>query len=167
MIRILLADDQTLLRMGYRLIVEGERDLTVVGEASDGASAVNMAAALDPDVILMDVRMPGLDGIQATKAIVEAGLRSKVIILTTFDLDDYVYEGLKAGVSGFLLKDTPPAELLAAIRTVSRGDAVLAATATRRLIDQFVPLVTNPSQEFDREKLLGGLTERERSVSRS
>jgi DNA-binding NarL/FixJ family response regulator len=164
MIRVLLVDDQSLLRMGFRLILEAESDIEVIGEAGDGAAGVSMAAALSPDVVLMDVRMPTMDGIAATAAIVDAGSASKVLILTTFDLDQYVYAGLKAGASGFLLKDAPPTELLAAIRTVASGDAVLAPTATRRLIDQFRPLMPSPDRQAQREALLGDLTDRERAV---
>jgi DNA-binding NarL/FixJ family response regulator len=162
-IRILLVDDQSLLRMGFRLILEAEADIEVIGEAADGAAAVSMAAALRPDVVLMDVRMPGMDGIEATAEIM-AGPASKVLILTTFDLDQYVFAGLKAGASGFLLKDAPPAELLAAIRTVASGEAVLAPTATRRLIDQFAPMLPSPDRQRDRDDMLGKLTDRERTV---
>ncbi len=164
MIRVLLIDDQSLLRMGFRLILEAEPDIEVVGEAADGATGVSMASALRPDVVLMDVRMPGMDGIQATASITAAGPASKVLILTTFDLDQYVFAGLKAGASGFLLKDAPPADLLTAIRTVAAGDAVLAPSATRRLIDQFVPLLPNPGRPAEREALLSRLTEREQTV---
>jgi DNA-binding NarL/FixJ family response regulator len=162
-IRILLVDDQSLLRMGFRLILEAEADIEVIGEAADGAAAVSMAAVLRPDVVLMDVRMPGIDGIQATAEIM-AGPASKVLILTTFDLDQYVFAGLKAGASGFLLKDAPPAELLAAIRTVASGEAVLAPTATRRLIDQFAPMLPSPDRQRDRDDMLSKLTDRERTV---
>ena len=164
MIRVLLVDDQSLLRMGFRLILEAEPDIEVAGEAADGATGVSMAAALRPDVVLMDVRMPGLDGIAATAAITAAGTASRVLILTTFDLDQYVFAGLKAGASGFLLKDAPPAELLSAVRTVAAGDAVLAPSATRRLIDQFVPLLPDPGRQQDQDALLGQLTDRERDV---
>lgn len=164
MIRVLLVDDQSLLRMGFRLILEAESDIEVVGEASDGAGGVSMTVALHPDVVLMDVRMPGMDGIAATEAIVASGPDSKVLILTTFDLDQYVFAGLRAGASGFLLKDAPPTELLGAIRTVAGGDAVLAPTATRRLIDQFVPLMPHPDRKTRSDKLLDALTDRERSV---
>jgi DNA-binding NarL/FixJ family response regulator len=126
MIRVLLVDDQSLLRMGFRLILEAEPDMQVVGEAGDGATGASMASSLHPDVVLMDVRMPGTDGIAATRLITAAAPAIKVLILTTFDLDEYVFAGLKAGASGFLLKDAPPAELLTAIRTVAGGDAVLA-----------------------------------------
>jgi len=164
MIRVLLVDDQSLLRMGFRLILEAESDIEVVGEAANGTSGVSMASALHPDVVLMDVRMPGMDGIQATASIVAADPASKVLILTTFDLDQYVFAGLKAGASGFLLKDAPPADLLTAIRTVAGGDSVLAPTATRRLIDQFVPLLPDPDRQNDRDALLTNLTGRERTV---
>jgi DNA-binding NarL/FixJ family response regulator len=164
MIRVLLVDDQSLLRMGFRLILEAEPDMEVVGEAGDGASGVSMASALHPDVVLMDVRMPGMDGIKATALIIAARPASKVLILTTFDLDQYVFAGLKAGASGFMLKDAPPAELLAAIRTVADGEAVLAPTATRRLIDQFAPLLPDPDRQQDRDAVLSKLTDRERTV---
>ena len=164
MIRILLVDDQSLLRMGFRLILEAEPDIEVVGEAADGTSGVSMTAALHPDVVLMDVRMPGMDGIQATASIIAADPASKVLILTTFDLDQYVFAGLKAGASGFMLKDAPPAELLTAIRTVAGGDAVLAPTATRRLIDQFAPLLPNPGRQPERDAVLSKLTSREQTV---
>src|SRR6202166_617956 len=164
MIRVLIVDDQSLLRMVFRMILEAEPDIEVAGEAADGATGVAMASALHPDVVLMDVRMPGMDGILATASITAAGPASKVLILTTFDLDEYVFAGLRAGASGFLLKDAPPAELLSAIRTVAGGDAVLAPTATRRLIDQFTPLLPNPEQQRRRDTLLHELTDRERSV---
>jgi DNA-binding NarL/FixJ family response regulator len=137
MISVLLVDDHALIRMGFRLVLEGETDIEVVGEAADGTTAVAMCSALRPDVVLMDVRMPGRDGIEATRDIVAAGLPCKVLILTTFDLDDYVYAGLRAGASGFLLKDTQPDSLVAAIHTIAVGDAVLAPTATTRLVRQF------------------------------
>jgi DNA-binding NarL/FixJ family response regulator len=164
MIRVLLVDDQSLLRMGFRLILEAEPDIEVCGEAGDGATGVSMASALHPDVVLMDVRMPGMDGIAATASITAAEEAIKVLILTTYDLDQYVFAGLKAGASGFLLKDTPPAELLTAIRTVAAGDAVLAPTATRRLIDQFTRLLPDPGRQHDRDVLLTKLTDRERAV---
>lgn len=164
MISVLLVDDQSLLRMGFRLILEAESDITVVGEAADGAGGIAMAATLHPDVALMDVRMPGTDGIAATAAITAAGTATKVLILTTFDLDQYVYAGLRAGASGFLLKDAPPSELLTAIRTVAKGDAVLAATTTKRLIDRFVPLMPDPVRAAQRDGVLAALTERELDV---
>ena len=137
MISVLLVDDHSLIRMGFRLVLDAEPDIEVVGEAADGAAAVTMCSALRPDVVLMDVRMPGHDGIEATRDIVAAGLPCRVLILTTFDLDDYVYAGLRAGASGFLLKDTQPASLVAAIRTIAAGDAVLGPAATSRLVRQF------------------------------
>ena len=137
MISVLLVDDHSLIRMGFRLVLEGETDIEVVGEAADGATALAMCSALRPDVVLMDVRMPGRDGIEATRDIVAAGLPCKVLILTTFDLDDYVYAGLRAGASGFLLKDTQPDSLVAAIHTIAAGDSVLAPTATTRLVRKF------------------------------
>ncbi len=164
MIRVLLADDQSLVRMGFRMILEAETDIAVVGEAGVGAAAVSMTAALRPDVVLMDVRMPGVDGIDATAAITAAGGPAKVLILTTYDLDRYVYAGLRAGASGFLLKDAPPADLLAAIRTVADGAAVLAPSTTRRLIDRFVPLLPDPERTTRRDSLLKALTDREREV---
>ena len=164
MIRVLLVDDQSLLRMGFRLILEAEADIEVVGEAGDGATGVSMTTALQPEVVLMDVRMPGLDGIQATEAIVGSGSGSRVLILTTFDLDQYVFAGLRAGASGFLLKDAPPADLLSAIRTVAGGDAVLAPTATRRLITQFMPLLPDPARGAHAVEVLEQLTNRERAV---
>jgi len=163
-IRVLLVDDQSLVRMGFRMILEAEADITVVGEAGDGAAAISMTAALRPDVVLMDVRMPGVDGIDATAAITAAGGPAKVLILTTYDLDRYVYAGLRAGASGFLLKDAPPADLLAAIRTVADGAAVLAPSTTRRLIDRFAPLLPDPERTTRRDSLLQALTDREREV---
>jgi DNA-binding NarL/FixJ family response regulator len=165
-IKVLLVDDQALLRMGFRMILEAEADMVVVGEAGDGAAGVSMTAALRPDVVLMDVRMPGVDGIDATAAITAAGGQSRVLILTTFDLDRYVYAGLRAGASGFLLKDAPPADLLAAIRTVAGGEAVLAPTTTKRLIDRFVPLLPDPERSTRRDTLLNALTDREQEVFR-
>jgi DNA-binding NarL/FixJ family response regulator len=137
MITVLLADDHPLIRKGFRLVLDAESDITVAGEAGDGATAVSMCSALRPDVVLMDVRMPGRNGIEATGDIVAAGLPTRVLILTTFDLDDYVYAGLRAGASGFLLKDAQPDELLAAIRAVAAGDAVIAPAMTRRLLRTF------------------------------
>ena len=164
MIRVLLVDDQALLRMGFRLILETESDIEVAGEAADGAAGVAMASALQPDVVLMDVRMPGVDGIAATAAITAAGPDRKVIILTTFDLDEYVFAGLKAGASGFLLKDAPPADLITAIRSVASGDAVLAPAATRRLIHQFTALLPDPGRQQNRDAIIDKLTDREQTV---
>jgi DNA-binding NarL/FixJ family response regulator len=164
MITVLLADDHALIRKGFRLILDAEPDIEVAGEASDGTGAVSMASALRPDVILMDVRMPGRDGIQATRDIAAAGLPSKVLILTTFDLDDYVYAGLRAGASGFLLKDTQPDDLVAAIRTIASGNAVLAPGATRRLIRQFAEQQPEPASHRRAEQIRGALTGREQDV---
>ncbi len=164
MIGVLLADDHALIRKGFRLILDAEPDIEVIGEASDGMAAVSMASALRPDVVLMDVRMPGRDGIEATRDIAAAGLLSKVLILTTFDLDDYVYAGLRAGASGFLLKDTQPDDLVAAIRTIASGDAVLAPSATKRLIRQFT--AQQPGQPRGRraDQIRQALTGRELDV---
>jgi len=137
-IRILLADDQELMRMGFRMVIESQSDLSIVGEAVDGRQAIEAAAELAPDIVLMDVRMPQLDGIEATRRIVEADSPIRIIVLTTFDTDEYAYAALRAGASGFLLKDAPPAELLAAIRAVASGDAVIAPRVTRRLLSTFV-----------------------------
>jgi DNA-binding NarL/FixJ family response regulator len=164
MIRILLADDQALLRMGFRLILEAQPDIEVVGEAGDGAAALSMSKALRPNVVLMDVRMPGMDGIAATAAITAVVPGTRILILTTYDLDEYVFAGLKAGASGFLLKDAPPEDLLAAIRTVHDGEAVLAPTTTRRLIDQFVPLLPDPGRDQGQRDQIDKLTDRERAV---
>ena len=163
-IRVLLVDDQALLRLGFRMILDAEPGIDVVGEADDGAAAIRRATELRPDVVLMDVRMPGLDGIAATRAILAAGVPSKVLILTTFDVDQYVYAGLRAGASGFLLKDVPPAELISAIRSVAYGDAVIAPGATRRLLDTFTALLPDPERKQRQEELLCSLTEREREV---
>jgi DNA-binding NarL/FixJ family response regulator len=160
-ISILLADDQALLRLGFRLILEAQPDIEVVGEAADGAAAVAMSRALKPAVVLMDVRMPGLDGIAATAVITAELPGTRVLILTTYDLDEYVFAGLRAGASGFLLKDAPPEELLAAIRTVEGGEAVLAPTATRRLISQFMNLLPDHDGQRDKPDVAGQLTERE------
>jgi DNA-binding NarL/FixJ family response regulator len=164
MITVLLADDHPLIRKGFRLILDAEPDIEVVGEAGDGTAAVFMCSELRPDVVLMDVRMPGRDGIEATRDIAAGGLPTKVLILTTFDLDDYVYAGLRAGASGFLLKDTQPDDLVAAIRTIASGDAVLAPGATRRLIRQFA--TQQPEQPSGRraEQIRRALTGREQDV---
>ena len=136
-IRVLLCDDQALVRSGFRMILETREDLEVVGEAEDGVQALELAWRQLPDVILMDVRMPRLDGVEATRRLVAAGSEARVLILTTFDLDEYVFEALRAGASGFLLKDVQPAQLVDAIRVVARGEALLAPTVTRRLLDRF------------------------------
>ena len=137
MISVLLVDDQALLRMGLRLVLEAEDDLSVVGEAGDGSVAVTQVAALEPDVVVMDVRMPGTNGIEATSMIVAEHPRTRVLILTTFDLDEYAFEALRAGASGFLIKDAPPTELVQAIRTVASGDAVVSPRITRRMLELF------------------------------
>jgi DNA-binding NarL/FixJ family response regulator len=144
-ISILLVDDQPMLRMGFRLVLDAQADMHVVGEAGDGATAVRLAAAKQPDVVLMDVRMPGVDGIEATRRIVATAGTARVLILTTFDLDEYAYAGLRAGASGFLLKDVPPPDLLSAIRAVASGDAVVAPSVTRRLLDTFLPHLPDPA----------------------
>lgn len=140
-IRVLLVDDQALVRMGFRLVLESESGMEVVGEAGDGDTAVMMCRALRPDIVLLDVRMPGTGGLEATARIVAEVPESRVVILTTFDLDEYVYEGLRAGASGFLLKDTEPADMLAAVRAVAAGDAVIAPRITRRLLERFSALL--------------------------
>jgi len=138
-ISILLADDQPMLRLGFRLVLDAQDDMQVVGEAGDGAAALRLVQATRPDVVLMDVRMPGMDGIEATRRIAATASTTRVLILTTFDLDEYAYAGLRAGASGFLLKDVPPNDLLSAIRAVASGDAVVAPAVTRRLLDAFLP----------------------------
>jgi DNA-binding NarL/FixJ family response regulator len=138
LIRVLLADDQALVRAGFRLILDLEDDMEVVGEAGDGREAVSLARELDPDVVLMDVRMPEMDGIEATRRLARAGSRARVLVLTTFDADEYVYEAMKAGASGFLLKDVPREQLVAGVRIVAGGESLLAPTITRRLIEAFV-----------------------------
>ena len=162
MIRVLIADDQALVRAGFRMILDAEEDLDVVGEASDGAEAVEQTRRLDPDVVLMDIRMPELDGIEATRRVIAAGgdQPARVLMLTTFDLNEYVYEALRAGASGFLLKDVPPEELAAGIRVVARGDALLAPAITKRLIEQFARAAP-PSTASPQIALL---TPREREV---
>jgi DNA-binding NarL/FixJ family response regulator len=163
MIRVLLADDQSLIRAGFRLLLDSADDLMVVGEATDGAQAVRMARSERADVVLMDIRMPGVDGLEATRRIAAdddlAGV--KVIILTTFETDEYVYQAIRAGASGFLVKDAEPAELLQAIRVVARGDALLSPSVTRRLITD---LASRPERPPVNDRILDGLTGREREV---
>ena len=163
MIRVLVADDQALVRGSFRLLVETDPGLLVIGEAATGAEAVQIAARDKPDVVLMDVRMPVMDGIEATRRITgaEQAAETRVLILTTFDLDDYVYAALRAGASGFLLKDTPPADLLAAIRVIAAGDALLAPAITRRLIAEFA---RRPQPSQQPTATLDGVTDREREV---
>jgi DNA-binding NarL/FixJ family response regulator len=161
-IKVLLVDDQALVRSGFRMILEAKEDLEVIGEAADGREAVELAQVTSPDVILMDVRMPELDGVQATRLILERGSSARVVILTTFDLDEYVFEAIRAGASGFLLKDVRPAELVDAIRVVAAGEALLAPSVTRRLLDRFardVPEERTPPS-------LDDLTDRELEVLR-
>jgi len=163
MIRVLVADDQALVRGSFRLLVDTAPDLEVVGEAATGAEAVEIAAREKPDVLLMDIRMPEMDGIEATRRITASGPTAdvRVLILTTFDLDEYVYAALRAGASGFLLKDTPPADLLAAIRVIAAGDALLAPAITRRLIAEFA---RRPEPGQQPAATLDGVTDREREV---
>jgi DNA-binding NarL/FixJ family response regulator len=160
-VRVLLCDDQALVRSGFRMILEAREDIEVVGEAEDGAHAVELAVRRRPDVILMDVRMPRVDGVEATRRLVASGSEARILILTTFDLDEYVYEALRAGASGFLLKDVQPAQLVEAIRVVARGEALLAPSVTRRLLDRFAPSLPGAPDE---EPGLSTLTEREREV---
>ena len=166
MIRVLLADDQALIRMGFRMVLDAEADIEVVGEAADGAAAITQANALNPDVVLMDIRMPGVNGIEATAEITRT-LDTKVLILTTFDLDEYAFGGLRAGASGFLLKDTRPAELIEAIRTVASGEAVVSPRITRRMLEMFagqLPSGTATSGQVDPR--IASLTPRETEILR-
>jgi DNA-binding NarL/FixJ family response regulator len=162
MIRVLLADDQLLVRAGFRALLDAQDDIEVVGEASDGEQAVRLAGTLTPDIVLMDIRMPGVDGLAATRRIVEderlAAVR--VVILTTFDLDEYVFEALRIGASGFLVKDTEPADLIRGVRAVAAGDALLSPGVTRRLVAEFAARAREPQAAPD----LGALTDREREV---
>jgi DNA-binding NarL/FixJ family response regulator len=165
-ISILLADDQPMLRLGFSLVLNAQDDMQVVGEAADGATAVRMTAAMRPTVVLMDVRMPGMDGIEATRRIVGSASATRVLILTTFDLDEYAYEGLRAGASGFLLKNIPPPDLMSAIRAVASGDAVVAPSVTRRLLDTFLPHLPPADGPAGRGEPaeLATLTAREREI---
>ncbi|MFE9461891.1 response regulator [Streptomyces californicus] len=166
MTTVLLADDQPMQRFGFRMLLESQDDMRVVGEAGNGTEAVHLVARHDPDVVLMDIRMPGLDGIEATRRIIASGASTRILIVTTFDLDAYAYDGLRAGASGFLVKDALPEELLAGIRAVAAGDAVVAPSLTRRLLDAYVhhlpaapgssPAATDPR--------ISALTEREREI---
>ena len=160
-IRVLVADDQAMIRAGFRMLLRNEADIEVVAEAANGLEAIDKAARFTPSVVLMDIRMPELDGLEATRRILAADPTAKILILTTFDLDEYIYEALRAGASGFVLKDDPPEQLIAAIRTVAAGDALLSPTVTRRVIKQFtrVPKADPPPGVAD-------LTEREQEVFR-
>jgi DNA-binding NarL/FixJ family response regulator len=162
MIRVLIADDQALVRAGFRALIDAQSDLTVVGEASDGGHAVRLATRERPDVVLMDIRMPGIDGLEATRQIVaDPGCAAvRIVILTTFDLDEYVFEALRAGASGFLVKDTEPVDLLRGVRAVAAGEGLLSPGVTRRLIEEFALRSRSPRPP----ETLGGLTEREREV---
>ena len=160
-IRVLVADDQSMVRAGFRMLLAGEEDIEVVAEASNGLEAIEKAARFDPTVILMDIRMPELDGLEATRRILAADRGARILILTTFDLDEYVYEALRAGASGFVLKDDSPEQLIAAIRTVAAGDALLSPTVTRRVIQQFAGM-PRPAPPTELEEL----SEREREVFR-
>jgi DNA-binding NarL/FixJ family response regulator len=166
LIRVALVDDQELVRAGFRMMLDAQPDMTVVGEAADGTAAVSLAARGEADVMVMDVRMPGLDGVEAARRICAAGERPKVLMLTTFDLDEYAFAALKAGASGFLLKDVPPHELLFAIRAVHSGDSVVAPSTTRRLIARFVPMLAQDAEGAAPQPAadLAGLTDREREV---
>jgi DNA-binding NarL/FixJ family response regulator len=160
-VRVLVADDQSMVRAGFRMLLGGEKDIEVVAEASNGLEAIDKAARFHPNVILMDIRMPELDGLEATRRILASDNGARILILTTFDLDEYVYEALRAGASGFVLKDDPPEQLIAAIHTVAAGDALLSPTVTKRVIMQFTRLPRpKPPKEFDE------LTEREQDVFR-
>jgi DNA-binding NarL/FixJ family response regulator len=159
-IRVLVVDDQAMVRAGFRLLLADEPDIDVVAEAGNGLEAVTEAARCDPDVVLMDIRMPELDGLEATRRILAADPESRILILTTFDLDEYVYRALQAGASGFVLKDDPPEQLIAAVRTVAHGDALLSPAVTRRVIQQFTRVHQAPPQAVET------LTEREMDVFR-
>jgi DNA-binding NarL/FixJ family response regulator len=164
-VRVLIVDDQALVRAGFKMILDAEPEVDVVGEASDGLEGIEAARTLDPDVVLMDIRMPELDGLEATRRLSSSGERPRILILTTFDLDEYVYEGLRAGASGFLLKDTPPEQLVQAIRVVAGGEALLAPSITKRLIEEFVH--TGRSAPAEPPAAINDLTARELEVLRS
>ncbi|GAA2682522.1 response regulator transcription factor [Streptomyces aculeolatus] len=167
MTSVLIVDDHALQRFGFRMLLESQDDMAVAGEAGGGADAVRLVAELRPDVVLMDVRMPGLDGIEATRRIAASGGRTRVLILTTFDLDEYAFAGLRAGASGFLVKDALPDELLAGIRAVASGDAVVAPALTRRLIERYAHLLPAPEKPAGPDPRLAVLTDREREVLRA
>lgn len=165
-IRVLIVDDQAMVRQGFGALLDAQEDMTVVGSGADGSEAVDLVRRTSPDVVLMDIRMPNLDGLAATRALTERAVAGqpapKVVILTTFDLDEYVLEAIRAGASGFLLKDAPPEDMLAAIRTVHRGDAVIAPSTTRRLIETVATLL--PPEDLTSPDVLDALTDREREV---
>jgi DNA-binding NarL/FixJ family response regulator len=161
---VLVVDDQPLQRFGFRMLLDSVPETKVLGEAAHGAEAVRMTAELRPDVVLMDVRMPGMDGIEATRRIVAAGDRSRVLVLTTFDIDEYVYAALRAGASGFLLKDARPEDLLAGIRAVAAGDAIIAPALTRRLLDEFTRRPPVPGTADAADPRLDSLTGREQEI---
>jgi DNA-binding NarL/FixJ family response regulator len=160
-IRVLVADDQSMIRAGFRMLLKDEEGIEVVAEAEDGAEAIEKAARFDPNVVLMDIRMPKLDGLEATRRILAADPAARILILTTFDLDEYIYEALRAGASGFVLKDDPPEQLIAAIRTVAAGDALLSPTVTKRVIKQFTEI-----PRHDAPTAVDELTDRELDVFR-
>ncbi|MGO3327485.1 response regulator [Gordonia sp. (in: high G+C Gram-positive bacteria)] len=160
-IRVLVVDDEQLVRAGFRLLIDATTDLAAVGEAGDGGEAVRAARRLRPDVVVMDIRMPGIDGLEATRLIASGDDAPRILIVTTFDDDEYVFAALRGGASGFLLKDTPPEEMLHAIRTVAQGDALLAPTVTRRLITEYV---RTPTRSVSRPGVLDTLTDRELDV---
>ncbi|MGA5198707.1 response regulator [Streptomyces exfoliatus] len=166
MTTVLIADDQPMQRFGFRMLLESQDDMTIVGEATNGTEAIRLVDRHRPDVVLMDIRMPGLDGIEATRRIIATGARTRILIVTTFDLDEYAYDGLRAGASGFLVKDAQPEELLAGIRAVASGDAVVAPSLTRRLLDAYIhhlpPSPTAAPRPEDPR--LATLTEREREI---
>ncbi|MFE9728067.1 response regulator [Streptomyces sp. NPDC005794] len=166
MTTVLIADDQAMQRFGFRMLLESQDDMTVVGEAANGTEAVNLVARHHPDVALMDIRMPGLDGIEATRRIITSGARTRVLIVTTFDLDAYAYDGLRAGASGFLVRDALPEELLSGIRAVAAGDAVVAPSLTRRLLDTYLHhLPATPGDTpATGDGRISSLTEREREI---
>ncbi|MGY1830219.1 response regulator [Geodermatophilus sp. SYSU D01180] len=164
MIRVALVDDQQMVRAGFRMVIDSQPDLTVVGEAGDGAAAVDLLRATAADVVLMDVRMPGTDGIEATRQVTALPDPPRVVVLTTFDLDEYVVAAIGAGASGFLLKDAPPEEMLAAVRTVHAGDSVIAASSTRRLLQHVAPMLRGAGAAPAPATGLSELTPREREV---
>jgi DNA-binding NarL/FixJ family response regulator len=163
-IRVLLVDDQSMLRLGFRMVLGAEHGIEVVGEAGDGAAGLAMTKALQPDVVLMDVRMPGVDGIEATRRILAEAPGARVVILTTFDLDEYAFAALRAGASGFLLKDARPAELVAAIRSVAAGDAAIAPRVTRRMLELFAERLPDAAVAPTSDERLAALTPREREI---